>query len=821
MIKKRKTKELNSDNPKAQYCNRIFQPFRAIGYVTNDIPFDLQALGHAYFLTACVGNSFHVYDCSKLTLKIVGSLTEKPITALASFKENTFVACSQDIIMFNRGKVSMQFKKKCKGTIFSLTLLGIHLIALKLESVIQFDENFVISTLIHPSTYLNKILLGSKQGTMQIWNIHKNKLVYSFASFESPITYLIQSPVVDVIAVGLLNGMIKLYNIRADELIISFKQEEQVTAISFRTGESKAFLLYLVVRHYMLTKILLLNLKDYQHFMATANMCGDIFLWDLDNKRLSHVMKGAHDGLIPSIKFLNGQPLLITSGSDNSIKQWIFDEIEGIIPRLLKSRSGHHAPPTKIQYYDSRGQFILSAGSDKSLRTFSIQRDEQSVELSQGSLLKKSKQQKTNIDNLKLPQIIDFSACEAKQKEWDHIITCHINHPKAYTWSFQNKVSTISSCGNFGFIGTAAAKIEMFNMQSGISRRKFEGMEGHTKSITGLSCDLLNRILLSSSLDGSVKIWDFNTAKILDTIDVQSPITLLRFHKKNELLAISSDDLCIRVIDIDTHKIVREFWGHRNRITDLTFSPDGRWIVSTSLDATIRTWDLPTGHLIDIFRVNDIATSLTFSPSGDFLATSHVNNVGIFLWANRTMFQNVTLNKVNDEMEQVDNYFTPLPTTAGIDSEEEDTDINHNTTLATKESFETPEQITQNMITLSSLPKSKWQNLLNLETIKKHNKPKEPPKKPEKAPFFLPTLPGVEPKFVITPNSNEALFKEAKSNGKLIKSSDIKVETEFVLTLKRCHELRDYTNFFNHIKTLNPSAIDFELRSLTMVVEWN
>lgn len=34
------------------------------------------------------------------------------------------------------------------------------------------------------------------------------------------------------------------------------------------------------------------------------------------------------------------------------------------------------------------------------------------------------------------------------------------------------------------------------------------------------------------------------------------------------------------------------------------------------------------------------------------------------------MFQNVALNKVNDETEQVDNYFTPLPTTAGIDSKE-------------------------------------------------------------------------------------------------------------------------------------------------------
>jgi U3 small nucleolar RNA-associated protein 21 len=35
-----------------------------------------------------------------------------------------------------------------------------------------------------------------------------------------------------------------------------------------------------------------------------------------------------------------------------------------------------------------------------------------------------------------------------------------------------------------------------------------------------------------------------------------------------------------------------------------------------------------------------------------------------------------------------------------------------------EKSFETVEQLTEQMITLSLLPKSKWQNLLNLETIK-------------------------------------------------------------------------------------------------------
>jgi U3 small nucleolar RNA-associated protein 21 len=99
--------------------------------------------------------------------------------------------------------------------------------------------------------------------------------------------------------------------------------------------------------------------------MATANMYGDIALWDLDRQKILHVMKGAHDGSIPSIQFLNGQPILMSSGADNAVKQWIFDTLDGL-PRLLKSRSGHHAPPTHINYYGEDGHFILSAGRDRS-----------------------------------------------------------------------------------------------------------------------------------------------------------------------------------------------------------------------------------------------------------------------------------------------------------------------------------------------------------------------------------------------------------------------------------------------------------------------
>ena len=93
--------------------------------------------------------------------------------------------------------------------------------------------------MIHPSTYLNKLLIGSTQGTMQIWNVRVSKMVYQFPSFGSAVTCLEQSPVVDVVAVGLLNGSVILHNIKMNEKIDAVHQDDRVTSISFRTGKKK------------------------------------------------------------------------------------------------------------------------------------------------------------------------------------------------------------------------------------------------------------------------------------------------------------------------------------------------------------------------------------------------------------------------------------------------------------------------------------------------------------------------------------------------------------------------------------------------------
>ena len=56
-------------------------------------------------------------------------------------------------------------------------------------------------------------------------------------------------------------------------------------------------------------------------------------------------------------------------------------------------------------------------------------------------------------------------------------------------------------------------------------------------------------------------------------------------------------------------------------------------------------------------------------------------------------------------------------------------------------------QVHPQLFTLSKMPTSHINTLLNLDVINERNRPVEPPKKPELAPFFLPSLDGVERTF--------------------------------------------------------------------------
>ncbi|XP_010017849.1 PREDICTED: WD repeat-containing protein 36-like, partial [Nestor notabilis] len=232
-----------------------------------------------------------------------------------------------------------------------------------------------------------------------------------------------------------------------------------------------------------------------------------------------------------------------------------------------------------------------------------------------------------------------------------------------------------------------------------------------------------------------------------------------------------------------------------------TFSPDGRWLITSSMDCSIKTWDLPSGCLIDCFLVDSAAVSLTMSPTGDFLASTHVDDLGIYLWSNRSLYSLVSLRPLPADYVPS---MVARPSTCPV----EDVDVAGDEERCDEMiEYVSPEQLELQLVTLSSLPESRWKNLLSLDVIKKKNKPREPPKVPKSAPFFIPTVPGLIPHYV-TPREENDTQSKVVNLGVLGQKSDFHIHLEGAL------RSNEYTAPLNLLKSLGPSNIEIELRGL-------
>ena len=345
--------------------------------------------------------------------------------------------------------------------------------------------------------------------------------------------------------------------------------------------------------------------------------------------------------------------------------------------------------------------------------------------------------------------------------------------------------------------------------------RKFGIAEGrHTKDVTGVMVDNLNKTVFSCGLDGRIKFWDFATGILRYELDwyPMTAITASRIHRQNDLIALSCDDLSIRVIDVETRKLVRELWGCVGQISDFCFSEDGRWIVAASMDSVIRVWDLPTGHLIDAIRLPGLCTALAFSTTGEYLATAHADSIGVNVWTNRSLFMHVSAHQVDEERIET----ASLPTTSGQGGEpllaaalEDARPESEN--MPVDGAISTVDQLSADMTTLSLVPRSRWQTLLHLDIIAARNKPIEPPKAPEKAPFFLPSL-----EKITNGQSNDQVADElpvtAAERSRISALQRHGTQSSFTQLLLQARS--DHEPFIVYLKSLSPSKADIEIRSL-------
>ena len=118
--------------------------------------------------------------------------------------------------------------------------------------------------------------------------------------------------------------------------------------------------------------------------------------------------------------------------------------------------------------------------------------------------------------------------------------------------------------------------------------------------------------------DRPVRLWDVETGNILKTlIEHKDGALSVSFSPDGKMLVSGGWDKTVRLWDAETGNILKTFKGHKGSITSVSFSPNGKMLVSGGWDETVRLWDVETGNLLKTLKAHkERVTSVSFSPDG-------------------------------------------------------------------------------------------------------------------------------------------------------------------------------------------------------------
>ena len=196
----------------------------------------------------------------------------------------------------------------------------------------------------------------------------------------------------------------------------------------------------------------------------------------------------------------------------------------------------------------------------------------------------------------------------------------------AYAVDFGPESRTLASGGGDGIV-------RLWDVASGV---KIGEMGRHHGRVHSLAFEPNGRSIVTAGDDLTIRVWDANTKKEVRAFaENMDKLIAASFSADRTVVAYAAktveidlmrnrrtDKRFLRMRDLSSGRDLFTFEGHTGDITGVAFLPGRRFILSSSLDNTVKIWDVEKGGQVTSLEQNDKVYSVGASRDGKWIAAS-------------------------------------------------------------------------------------------------------------------------------------------------------------------------------------------------------
>ncbi|MDE0935259.1 MAG: serine/threonine protein kinase [Mariniblastus sp.] len=451
----------------------------------------------------------------------------------------------------------------------------------------------------------------------------------------------------------------------ADDAMFSFSDDGEVLATAGMEGiihiwrkENGKYSLHTTHDHSD-SVLTAMSLSPTGKLMTCGYSDNSVLVWELENSKLIKSFSG-HDGPVKSVCFSNNEESVLSASDDNTAILW---DLDGGRNRQFQ---GHLKSVTSAIFLPGRAE-ILTASLDHTAKIWAFNKNSNTISIDAHSFEESPLNSHVvwaadfSPDGKRVVSVSEDGTITITDCMSGEIIKTmgeNLDVP-AIGAAYAPDGSVFATADESGFVSVWTA--DGFDLQ-----RKFRA---HLVAIWDLNFSPDSRFIITASSDGTAGIFDLETnAQIASLSDHSSEVSSASYSSDGKMIVTSSDDQLSKLWDAKTFKVLRtlkgpkseiwqsvfshqghlvgactytgELWvwetatgkeilsienAHIGQIGSLTFSKDGKRLLSAGDDASIKIWDISTG--VDLFELLDSGNNefghVSFSDDGKKLVSGN------------------------------------------------------------------------------------------------------------------------------------------------------------------------------------------------------